>query len=52
LIYERYRHRKGIGARLLSFPISELRRLSAGVVPKERIPKRSLKKQERGDSMI
>ena len=40
LIYERYSHRKGIGKTLLSFPISELRQLSATVRPEHRIPKR------------
>jgi len=41
LIYERYAIRKGIGESLLSFPISELRKLSAKVPEHERIPRRS-----------
>jgi hypothetical protein len=40
ILYTRYSHRKGIGATLLSFPISELRELSKAVVSGERIPKR------------
>lgn len=40
LIYERYAVRKGIGETLLSFPISELRKLSAQVPDNERIPRR------------
>ena len=41
LIYERYAVRKGIGEALLSFPISELRKLSAQVPAHERIPRRA-----------
>lgn len=41
LIFERYAVRKGIGENLLSFPISELRKLSAQVPAHERIPRRS-----------
>jgi len=40
LIYERYSHRKGIGKALLSFPLSELHKLSARVKLEDRIPKR------------
>ena len=39
-IYERYKHRKGIGVQLLSFPNKELKALSREVLPHERIPKR------------
>jgi hypothetical protein len=39
-IYERYKHRKGIGVQLLSFPNKELKALSRGVLAHERIPKR------------
>jgi hypothetical protein len=42
LIYKRYVSRKGVGNILLSFPLSELRRLSATVDPKARIPRRQL----------
>jgi hypothetical protein len=40
LIYARYGGRKGIGVVLLSFPVSELRRLSEKVPANERIPTR------------
>ena len=40
LIYKRYVSRKGVGSTLLSFPLSELRRLSATVDPRVRIPRR------------
>jgi len=40
VIYERYKHRKGIGVQLLSFPLKELRALSRGVLTAEKIPKR------------
>lgn len=40
VIYERYKHRKGIGVQLLSFPLKELRTLSRGVLTGEKIPKR------------
>ena len=40
LIRDLFKHRKGIGTQLLSFPISELRRLSRSVPIHERIPKR------------
>ena len=40
LIYDRYVDRKGVGVSLLSFPISELRRLSEQVPQADRIPKR------------
>jgi hypothetical protein len=42
LIYKRYMSRKGVGAILLSFPLSELRRLSATVDSEARIPRRQL----------
>ena len=40
LIYERYATRKAIGRVLLSFPINELRKLSARVPKHERIARR------------
>lgn len=40
VVYERYKHRKGIGVQLLSFPLKELRALSREVLAHERIPKR------------
>lgn len=40
IIHERYAGRKGIGSKLLSFPISELRSLSSQVPPADRIPRR------------
>jgi hypothetical protein len=40
LICDRYKHRKGIGVQLLSFPLSVLRQLSRSVPIHERIPKR------------
>lgn len=40
ILLDRYKGRKGIGTQLLSFPISELRRLSALVAPNDRIPMR------------
>jgi len=40
VIYDRYVKRKGIGVVLLSFPISELRKLSAAVPEHERVAKR------------
>jgi hypothetical protein len=42
VIYERYRARKGIGLALLSFPVTELRKLSEQIVESDRIPKRHL----------
>jgi hypothetical protein len=42
LIYKRYASRKGVGSTLLSFPLSELRRLSTTVDPEARIPRRQL----------
>ena len=41
LIWDRYKSRKGIGGQLLSFPISELRKLSATVPADQRIRKRT-----------
>jgi hypothetical protein len=40
IIYDRYVKRKGIGSKLLSFPVSELRKLSATVPEHERVPRR------------
>ncbi len=40
LIAERFATRKGLGVALLSFPVAELRRLSAQVPTQERIPRR------------
>lgn len=40
-IFERYSHRKGIGAVLLSFPNRELKKLSSEISDAERVPKRS-----------
>jgi hypothetical protein len=40
IILERYVGRKGIGSQLLSFPIAELRLLSAQVDPVDRVPRR------------
>ena len=37
IIFERYKHRKGIGKELLSFPIAELKRLSDAVPKSDRI---------------
>lgn len=40
MIYDKYRHRSGIGKELLSFPNTDLRQLSASVLANDRIPKR------------
>jgi hypothetical protein len=40
IIHERYLKRKGIGVSLLSFPIAELRRLSAAVPQDQRVARR------------
>jgi hypothetical protein len=40
VIFDRYQHRRGIGVNLLSFPTTELRILSQGIVDEERIPLR------------
>ncbi len=40
VIYERYKHRKGIGTQLLSFPLKELKALSSDVHAHERIGER------------
>ena len=40
LIYEKYKHRKGIGKDLLSFPNTDLHELSARVPDNDRISKR------------
>jgi hypothetical protein len=42
VIYSRYASRKGVGTTLLSFPLPELRRLSAGVDSKARIARRQI----------
>lgn len=36
-IHERYKHRKGVGEKLLSFPIDELKRLSQRVTEVEKV---------------
>ncbi len=41
LIYEKYKHRKGIGKDLLSFPNSDLQKLSSRVLDNDRIPRRN-----------
>jgi hypothetical protein len=41
-IAARYAHRKGLGTALLSFPISELKKLSAAVPPNQRIARRDV----------
>jgi len=46
IIYDRYDHRKDIGVRLHSFPISELRRLSDRLQPNQRVPKRKIKNED------
>jgi hypothetical protein len=40
VIFERYKHREGIGKKLLSFPNKELKNLSKNVPESERIPPR------------
>lgn len=40
LIAERYAHRKGIGDKLLSFPIKELRLLQSSVADRDRVSRR------------
>lgn len=40
VIYDKYRHRSGIGKELLSFPNADLKQLSATVSGSDRIPKR------------
>ena len=42
VIFNEYRHRQGIGLKLLSFPISRLRELSSTVPDKHRVPKRGV----------
>jgi len=42
LIYEKYKHRKGIGKDLLSFPNSDLQELSSRVPDYDRISKRKV----------
>jgi hypothetical protein len=42
VIFDRYVGRKGVGVNLLSFPITELRKLSKQVPEHERIPKRKV----------
>jgi hypothetical protein len=41
-IANRYGHRKGFGEALLSFPVSELRKLSASIPEPQRIPRREV----------
>lgn len=43
LIYEKYKHRKGIGKQLLSFPNFDLKELSSSVSETLRIPKKKSK---------
>jgi hypothetical protein len=45
LIYDKYKHRSGIGRNLLSFPNSALKELSATVAIADRIPRRPDVKQ-------
>jgi hypothetical protein len=40
VIYEKYKHRRGIGKELLSFPNTDLRQLSASIPRNDRIGKR------------
>jgi hypothetical protein len=47
IIYERFKHRKGIGVQLLSFPNKDLKALSREVPAHERIPKREAEKLAR-----
>ena len=44
LIQQRYLERKGIGQELLSFPIKELRALSAQVTAADRVPRREVRR--------
>jgi uncharacterized protein DUF6998 len=48
IIYEHYKHRKGIGVALLSFPNKELKALGRGVPMLERIRKRGALVPDRG----
>jgi hypothetical protein len=45
VIFDRYKHRKDIGVRLLAFPLSELRKLSEKVAPLQRVLKRDAEKE-------
>jgi hypothetical protein len=38
LIFDRYKHRAGIGEKLLSFPVSELKKLNSEVSESSRVP--------------
>lgn len=40
-IFERYKHRKDIGTKLLSFPVSELKILNDGIAVHDRVPPRT-----------
>jgi hypothetical protein len=40
IIFDRYAHRAGIGKKLLSFPVSVLKALSASIADDLRVPKR------------
>jgi len=42
VLYERYKHRKGIGEKLLPLPVTELQRLATTVPPHDRIPLRKV----------
>ena len=49
LIFEKYKHRAGIGTSLLSFPNAVLRELSATVAPVERISRRPNEHAQAGE---
>ncbi|MDI1269479.1 MAG: hypothetical protein PSV40_10330 [Polaromonas sp.] len=46
LVFEKYKHRSGIGKALLSFPNAALKQLSAGVMAGDRIPRRSAGRED------
>lgn len=48
LIYEKYKHRAGIGTTLLSFPNAALRSLSAAVAIADRVPRRTKEEGNEG----
>lgn len=48
LIADAYQHRKGIGQKLLSFPIARLRDLSASIDDRNRVPRRKVEVVKRG----
>jgi hypothetical protein len=49
VIFDRYRNRQGIGENLLSFPIAVLRQLSTDIPDSQRVPIRSLEKDQTVD---